>query len=82
MVEPLRHRQTKGAETDMPGLPPPRHFPTLPRGSRCLRCLEGDPVGQEGPFQAPDPGCPSWVEGTKPLSRDHGASPSCAFWQQ
>ena len=31
MVEPLRHRQTKGAETDMPDLPPPRHFPTLPR---------------------------------------------------
>src|SRR5438874_1297411 len=30
MVEPLRHRQTKGAETDMPGLPPPRHIPTLP----------------------------------------------------
>jgi hypothetical protein len=29
MVEPLRHRQTKGAETDMPGLPPPRHIPTL-----------------------------------------------------
>jgi hypothetical protein len=32
MVEPLRHRQTKGAETDMPDLPPPRHFPTLPTG--------------------------------------------------
>jgi predicted O-methyltransferase YrrM len=30
MVEPLRHRQTKGAETDMPNLPPPRHIPTLP----------------------------------------------------
>ena len=32
MVEPpnIRHRQTKGAETDMPGLPPPRHIPTLP----------------------------------------------------
>ena len=30
MDEPLRHRQTKGAETDMPGLPPPRHIPTLP----------------------------------------------------
>ena len=30
MVEPLRHRQTKGAETDMPGLPLPRHIPTLP----------------------------------------------------
>ena len=26
----VSHRQTKGAETDMPGLPPPRHFPTLP----------------------------------------------------
>ena len=30
MVEPLRHRQTKGAETDMLGLTPPRHIPTLP----------------------------------------------------
>src|SRR3954449_11581316 len=30
MVEPLRNRQTKGAETDMPGLPPPRHISTLP----------------------------------------------------
>ena len=30
MVEPLRHRQTKGAETDMLGLPPPRHTSTLP----------------------------------------------------
>jgi len=35
MVEPLRHRQTKGAETDMPGLPPPRHFPTLPEPDLC-----------------------------------------------
>ena len=26
----LRHRQTKGAETDRPILPPPRHIPTLP----------------------------------------------------
>ena len=30
MVEPLRHRQTKGAETDMPGLQPLRHTSTLP----------------------------------------------------
>jgi hypothetical protein len=30
MAEPLRHRQTKGAETDMPSLPPPRHIPTQP----------------------------------------------------
>src|SRR5215831_747186 len=30
MVEPLRHRQTKGAETDMPGLQPLRQTSTLP----------------------------------------------------
>jgi hypothetical protein len=27
-AEPLRHRQTKEAETDMFGLPPPRHIST------------------------------------------------------
>jgi hypothetical protein len=30
MVEPLRHRQTKGAATDMFFLTPPRHISTLP----------------------------------------------------
>ena len=30
MVEPLRHRQTKGAATDMFDLQPPRHISTLP----------------------------------------------------
>jgi len=30
MVEPLRHRQTKGAATDMFGLQPLRHISTLP----------------------------------------------------
>ena len=30
MVEPLRHRQTKEAETDMFDLKPPRHTSTLP----------------------------------------------------
>ena len=29
MVEPLRHRQTKGAATDTFGLQPPRHISTL-----------------------------------------------------
>ena len=29
MVEPLRHRQTKGAATDMFNLTPPRHISTL-----------------------------------------------------
>ena len=28
-AEPLRHRQTKGAATDMPSLTPPRHTPIL-----------------------------------------------------
>src|SRR5690242_19032840 len=30
MAEPVRHRQTKGAGTDMLDLPPPRHISTLP----------------------------------------------------
>ena len=30
MAEPLRHRQTKAAETDMFYLTPPRHISTLP----------------------------------------------------
>ena len=30
MVGILRHRQTKGAETDMFDLQQPRHIPTLP----------------------------------------------------
>jgi hypothetical protein len=39
MAEPLRHRQTKGAETDMFYLTPPRHISTLPIAtvSRCPR---------------------------------------------
>jgi hypothetical protein len=31
MVEPLRHRRTKGAATDMFYLTPPRHISTLPK---------------------------------------------------
>ena len=31
-AEPLRHRQTKEAATDMFSLQPPRHIPTLPCG--------------------------------------------------
>jgi hypothetical protein len=31
MAEPVRHRQTKGAATDMFGLQPPRHTSTLPK---------------------------------------------------
>jgi hypothetical protein len=32
--KPVRHRQTKGAATDMFGLQPPRHTPTLPANRR------------------------------------------------
>ncbi len=45
MARLLRHRQTKGAETDWLILPPPRHIPTLPgadvRLGRVLRPLLG-----------------------------------------
>ena len=34
MVEPLRHRQTKEAATDMFNLQPPRHISTLPTLSK------------------------------------------------
>jgi hypothetical protein len=40
MGEPLRHRQTKEAETDMFSLQPPRHISTLPIAGIILRCRE------------------------------------------
>src|SRR6202045_4740178 len=39
MLEPVRHRQTKGAATDMFVLPPPRHTPTLPPDPQCTFVL-------------------------------------------
>jgi hypothetical protein len=37
MARLLGHRQTKGAATDKPILPPPRHIPTLPTpGIDCI----------------------------------------------
>jgi hypothetical protein len=35
MARLLGHRQTKGAATDKPILPPPRHIPTLPMAATC-----------------------------------------------
>ncbi len=62
MVEPLRHRQTKGAETDMPGLPPPRHIPTLPTSLSV-----GYRIGQRT-FAAPSPiGCRAPILDPEPL---------------
>ena len=37
MVEPLRHRQTKGAATDMFSLQPPRYISTLPNSDQNLQ---------------------------------------------
>src|SRR5580700_7076833 len=50
MADPLRHRQTKGAATDMVDLTPPRHIPTLPqeteiRGGEDLRNMGGARLG-------------------------------------
>src|SRR5215472_4190017 len=39
MVEPVRHRQTKGAATDMFGLPSPRHTSTLPSREHAVYAL-------------------------------------------
>ena len=50
MVEPLRHRQTKGAETDMLSLTSPRHVSTLPASNPCGEASDyvvNVPGGQE-----------------------------------
>jgi hypothetical protein len=39
MVEPLRHRQTKEAATDMFCLKPPRHISTLPFATDAFRAI-------------------------------------------
>jgi hypothetical protein len=57
MADPLRHRQTKGAATDMVDLTPPRHIPTLPgeaiRGpSRSSTAFDPEPTAQTDPGRA------------------------------
>ena len=49
MVEPLRHRQTKGAATDMFYLTPPRHISTLHLVS--FRCAQNSvAIGNSGHY--------------------------------
>jgi len=52
MVEPLRHRQTKGAATNMFYLTPPRHISTLPFAPRQLlgatTCMSASLIGRLG----------------------------------
>src|SRR5690242_16944390 len=50
MADPLRHRQTKGAATDMVDLTPPRHIPTLPNLAVQPRRLEWRVCAVEPPF--------------------------------
>ena len=60
MVEPLRHRQTKEAATDMLDLKSPRHTSTLPKnepayaGARCARGLHVGPVFDHADIHARD----------------------------
>ena len=59
MVEPLRHRQTKGAATDMPGLLPPRHIPTLPIPTLAIAEIQFKTV----PWPCSKPGTGAfWIE--------------------
>jgi hypothetical protein len=61
MAELLRHRQTKGAATDMFSLQLPRHIPTLPEadleafGRECL--LLGGSGHQARVFRCDADGC-------------------------
>src|SRR5262249_45047060 len=48
MTEPLRHRQTKEAETAMFSLQPPRHIPTLPAADHSV-CGAMSATGQSRP---------------------------------
>src|ERR1700720_1466923 len=45
MAEPLRHRQTKEAATDMFSLQLPRHISTLHRADRAGRFANGSGIG-------------------------------------
>jgi len=53
MADPLRHRQTKGAATDMVDLTPPRHIPTLLQLGRFRRVLRTAGVAHEHQFLPP-----------------------------
>ena len=81
MADLLRHRQTKGAATDMVDLTPPRHIPTLPKIS--VPRMAG--IGASLPLDATatnDEVCPTAdLRGSankRPRRVDSGASPTQA----
>jgi len=67
MVEPLRHRQTKEAETDRVDLKPPRHTPTLPSGERRYRAAAGVAVLVRGSVP------PVWLRSDRQETAPRGA---------
>ena len=56
MAEPIRHRQTKEAATDMFSLQPPRHISTLHiasfRGNAAIQSLSGSEADIQRAFAA------------------------------
>ena len=56
MAEPLRHRQTKEAATDMFSLQPPRHISTLPN-SGAKADIAGGPAGAISGREQMQQGC-------------------------
>jgi hypothetical protein len=74
MVEPLRHRQTKGAETDMFDLQLPRHISTLPSMAPEI----APPAGGRHDGRRPGPATPlQWVCGAR--GRVSAPSTFCAI---
>ncbi len=55
MARLLRHRQTKGAETDKPALPPPRHIPTSPKTAVPVTLRQALPLGAKQTGSAKKP---------------------------
>src|ERR1700730_16440473 len=76
MADPLRHRQTKGAATDMVDLTPPRHIPTLPmRPGDCLRGNDRSGAGRAVPNAKLSNG-----EGSNPAVRVGGPATAALGW--
>ena len=71
-AEPLRHRQTKGAATDMLNLTPPRHTPTLP--APAVRCAQIAVVHRRRVEGVNSTRCSSW---SVPVPKECAMSGRC-----
>jgi len=74
MADPLRHRQTKGAATDMVDLTPPRHIPTLPNSADPDGYRERQVCGQRRSISGAaiiPAEKPSWDLDRKPSAKKH-----------